>query len=672
MPCSTPPAPDSTLEGALKTMTRSLLKWGAPMLGLACLAAALSLVASVDYSRFSVRAEPAGGSRDFPIKNPIDRFIFQRLEEDKIQPSLLCSDEEFLRRVYLDVCGVIPPRGDAKEFLADRTAEKRAKLIDKLLKSERYADHWAVLWGDLFREHTNSKPQEGTERGSYREWLQSALRRNLPYDQFVKELVTPTGSSDDNAAVNFYLRDPESRVETVNTISNVLMGTRLACAQCHDHPFDKWQQSDFHGMMAFFGRTVLAPDPVATLLRVEADKKLPDEARKLLEPQFKEAHELASKEKDKLKTELAAGGGEGMGMGMMGAMAGMGKGRDAMREIEKSLTPQQAQQAKQTFQRNQVRQVLDKPMGDYRMPAEGDGQNKKKNGEVVQPAFPWDMSKKAPERGSRRVALAEFLVTNRQFAQVQVNRLWAQLMGKGIVDPVDDFRPKNPPSHPELLDYLADELVKSKFDNHHVLRLLLNSSTYQRTSLPTSNNRSDTTLFSRQKLKRLTAEQMFDSILVATGKEKGLAGTAAGEIVGKMKERYGGKDTVVQWASDMPTPSRTGTFLNTFNQPTRDETMVQRDDSGSIPQALELLNGSALNNAVKSSPLVKQLMDTKLAPNQVACELYLSAMSRNPNNQEMAAAANVLSRAKDDKEKREMIEDILWALLNAREFAFVR
>ncbi|HYG74051.1 MAG TPA: DUF1549 and DUF1553 domain-containing protein [Planctomycetota bacterium] len=654
-------------------MIRSQLRLFAPLLGLVLLAAALSVVASIDYSSLRAAAEPAAtGVRNFPIKNPIDKFILQRLQEDKIETSGLCSDEEFLRRAYLDVCGVIPSRAQTKEFLADRSSDKRAKLIDKLLKSERYADHWAVLWGDLLREHTNSRPQEGTERGSYREWLQSALRRNLPYDQFVKELLTSTGSSDDNAAVNFFLRDSESRVETVNTIANIFMGTRLSCAQCHDHPFDKWQQTDFHGMMAFFGRTVVGPDPVATLLRVEQAKRLPEEARKLLEPHFKEAHEMAAKEKEKLKSELASGGG-GMGMGMMGAMAGMGKGRDAMREIEKSLTPQMAQQVRQVFQQNQVRQVLDKPLGEYKMPSEGDSQDKKKKGgDIVQPTFPWDLSKKVPATGSRRVALAEFLVTNRQFAQVQVNRLWAQLMGRGIVDPVDDFRAKNPPTHPELLDYLADEFVKNKFDNHHILRLILNSSAYQRSSVPTMNNRSDTTNYSHQKLRRLTAEQMFDSILVATGREKGLAGTPTGDIAGRIKERVAPRDAGVQWASDLPTPARTGTFLNTFNQPTREETIVKRDDSGSIPQALEMLNGQAINNAVKNSPLVKELADSKLHPNQIACELYLSVLSRNPSNTEMSTAATILNRAADAKEKREIIEDLMWAMLNAREFAFVK
>ena len=141
-------------------------------------------------------------------------------------------------------------------FLADRSPDMRSKLVESLLKSERYAEHWEVLWGDLLREHTQSKAQEGTERGSYRTFpARGAQYEHAHHDAFARRLITASGETrEDNPAVNFYLRDENDRVETANNVATVFMGTRMACAQCHDHPFDKWTQQDFHSLMSFFGR----------------------------------------------------------------------------------------------------------------------------------------------------------------------------------------------------------------------------------------------------------------------------------------------------------------------------------------------------------------------------------------------------------------------------------
>ena len=659
-----------------KAFRRSL----APMLGLATLCAAFVLLINAAPSQVS--ADPATvGAADFPVRNDIDKHILLRLQEEKIQPSALCTDEEFLRRVYLDICGVVPSLAQAKAFLSDRSpGDKRGKLVDSLLKSERYADHWAVIWGDMLREHTNSKQQEGTERGSYREWLQESLASNMPYDKFARDLISATGLSEDNGAVNFYLRDENNRIETANTVSTVFMGSRMACAQCHDHPFDKWTQQDFHSLMAFFSRTSLAPDMTSTLLRMEKDKRIPADVRELLEPHFKDAHEADKKrdEASKLKGELAgANAGMGMGMGGMGEMGmmmgGMGKGRDIMKELDKDLPPEKAARMKQLIQNNIIKRVFDRPLGEYNMPTDGDGQNKKKNGkgEVVAPVFPWDPKKKAAPTDARRTALASFVTGSHQFSVVQVNRLWAQLMGRGLVDPTDDFREKNPPSHPEILEYLAAEFVKSKFDNQHVLRLILNSSTYQRSSMPNSSNRKDETLFSHMRLKKLTAEQVFDSILVATGRDKGLADVKGGNalaLLERIKNRRNNNETKqeIQWAVDLPTPARTGTFMNTFNQSSREQINVVREDDGSISQALELLNGRALNDQVRASPLTKSLITAKKSAQEIATDLYLAVLSRPPTANELRFAVTAMKGAPT----QDSVEDLHWALLNAREFVF--
>ncbi len=631
----------------------------------------------------AVQAEPQASNPD--IKNPIDKFILQRLDAEKITPSPLCTDEEFVRRIYVDVCGVVPTSSQVKGFLADRTPDKRAKLIDALLKSPRYAESWSVVWSDMLREHSNSKPKEGTERGSYREWVREALSKNMPYDQFARELITATGNAEVNAAANFYLRDEGNRVETVNTVSTVFMGTRMACAQCHDHPFDKWTQQDFHSVMAFFGRVNVQPDPVATLLKIEAnEKRLPEEGRKLLEPYFKEAHEAQDKVKLKAQTlaapgaenNAAMGGGMGKEMGMGGKDMGMempmlGSRKNVLAEIDKTASKETAQALKKAFQQHQSRIVIERPNGDYHMPAEGDGAKKKgqNGGDVVPAIFPWDPTKKAEGPGSRRKALAEFVTGSRQFAAVEVNRLWFQVMGHGIVDPIDDFREKNAPSHPELLDYLTDEFIQSKFDNQHVLRLIFNSSTYQRSTIPTTNNRSDATLYSHMKLRRMSAEEMFDSILVATGHDNGLEGMTLDIKSLAQKARYTDKKQEMLWAADLPTPARTGSFMNLFNQPNREQTTVKRDDAGSISQALELMNGRTINDAVRNSPLAASLISEKASPQQVITELYLSALSRQPSVRELNFLGATI---KNGTVTREWIDDTYWSLLNSREFTFIK
>jgi hypothetical protein len=641
---------------------------------LAVSAAVLSIVQAVRPA-FFVRAD--GNNGDFPIRNPIDRHVLMRLDQEKIPPSPLCSDEEFIRRAYLDVCGSVPPRAEVTRFMSDKASDKRDKLVDALLASERYSEHWSVMWSDLLREHSNSNRREGTQRGSYREWLQEALRRNMPYDQFARELIVASGSADENGAVNFYLRDENNRVETVNTVATVFMGTRMSCAQCHDHPFDKWTQNDFHNLAAYFGRTNVNIDAVQTLLKLEENKRLPDEVRKIMEPYFVEAHEALKKEEaaEKLgKLKEAGAGGDGMGMNGMQMMAMNGKPRNYMKEIEDKLTKVQAEQAKKIIQNSQVRQVVERPNGDYRMPAEGDGAKKDKKGaEIVPAVFPWNSARKSTGPGSRRRALADAIVTDRQFAAVQVNRIWAQLMGRGIVDPVDDFREKNPPSHPELLSYLTDEFIKAKFDNKFIIKLIMNSSTYQRSSTANASNKSDTTLYSHHRLRRMTAEQVFDSILVATGRENGIADSRifarnAPELKGK-GPNAGAKKIEVQWAADLPTPARTGTFMNTFNQPNREQVQVSRDQDGSIAQALEMLNGRAINDAIRSSPVIADLLDRKMGSNEVITELYQSVLTRNPSTDEVGFATKLM---KGGVVTREWIEDLYWALLNSREFMFVK
>lgn len=651
----------------------------APLLSLSLLCGMVALYIAAG----SANAEPLGGAA-FSIKNPIDKFIKAALDEQKVQPSPLSTDEEFLRRAYLDLCGVIPPGDTVHAFISDTNPNKRAKAIDSLLNSKRYAEHWATQWCDMLREQTNAKNGQGTIRGSYRTWIEETFEKNMPYDQFARSLLTATGGANDTGAVNFYLRDAKGNnidtVETVNLVAGVFMGTRMACAQCHDHPFDKWQQTDFHSLMAYFNRTRTVPDMVDTLLRIEKDEKnLPKDLAEILAPHIAKAKELAASPEKKAMMTASLGATKGKGGDMMSMDAMMdaqmsmfGKNLNLRKEIDAKLPKEEQQRANNIIRNHEIRNIVEAPAGEYHMPTDGDGADKKKKsgGEVVKPTFPWNPALETPTNITRRAALADQLVSTPQFASVQVNRIWSQLLGKGIVDPIDDFRPKNAPSHPEMLEYLTQEFVKSKFDNKHIIRLIMNSSTYQLSSAPTTQNRADKQLFSHQNLKRLTAEQVFDSILVATGKTQGVddpkeIGTMN---MGKRKNYRANDAKGIQWAADLPTPSRPGNFMNTFNQPQRDQSVFERETSGSIPQSLEMMNGGTVATAVRNSPIIAGLVKDKASAKEAVEELYLWSLSRMPSSSELSTASRFIGEAPT----RDTLEDLQWALLNAREFMFVK
>lgn len=573
---------------------------------------------------------PAGGSG-------VDAFVNARIRSSGYSPAAKCTDEEFVRRAYLDVVGVIPTALAVKAFLADRSSDKRAKLIDQLLTDERYGQHWATIWGDLLREHSNSDQAEGTYPGSYRAWLKKALNDNLPYDKFVGALVTAEGRADQSGAVNFYLRDVGDRVETTNTVASAFMGTRMSCAQCHDHPFDTWEQKDFTGLQAFFSRTRVSMDMQATLERMQKEENVPAEYKTHIAGFLKAAGAL----KD-----------EKGGKGRRGGDYRQIKALEA--EVAKALGQEKGEAFRNMLYRYRVNTVTENSGG-------GGGA-----------AFPWDPSKTSSGKGGLREDLVKFLVASPRFAEVQANRVWSKLMGRGLVEPVDDFRAKNPPTHPELLQYLAQVLVDAKFDSKALIKTIMLSDAYQRSSVAAGKSAEDTDCYSYRRLRRMTAEQLYDSIMVATGLKPGVAPPGAKAIGNNpmmQMQMKGGGDDDRGWAFDQRTPAQAGNFLHTFNQPDRDQLTTDRDPSVSIIQALELFNGRAINRAVgDEDSLGNRLVKARVNVKDLIGELYLATLSRYPNGAEYGAAVGYLRGTPT----RKTVEDLHWALLNTREFMFIR
>lgn len=495
------------------------------------------------------REKPVPPKTSLLTNNEIDQFIAERWQAERVRWASLSSDEQFLRRVYLDLTGVTPTL-DEVGALIKRGRPNRAAIIDQLLASPRYADHWTTFWGDLLREETNIR---GAAPFAFRDYIRDSLKANKPFDQFVSELITAEGDTSQNPAALFFMRHDGDAEELTITLTQTFLGTQLKCAQCHDHKFEPWLQKDFEGMRDFW----------------------------------------------------------------------RGTRRQRIRE-----------------------ETVNRPRG----------------GTVTVPIFEVTTRREGsgrfltgdePELGGGREALAAMMTDRRNpyFARVIVNRLWAKLMGAGLVEPVDEFSPANPPSHPELLDWLAIDFIENGYDLKRTLRLICNSRTYQLETtggVVAGEQGLEKRLFQRMPLKRLTAEQLHDSILTTTG------------LLGR--DRW-------EPAVEQVYPPRAGSFLATFNAHDR-QTIHERSSEATIQQALELMNGAFLNSAVRigaDHPLTAWMRETKDADVLIE-RLYWHTLTRAPTKAEEKLARQHLSSA---GWSLDAWSDLHWALINTREYMFV-
>ena len=490
----------------------------------------------------------------FPENNFIDGLVLKKLKKLNIAPSDLCSDSDYLRRVYLDVIGTLPTAEEARRFLADKRPNKRELLVDELLDRPEYADFWALKWADLLRV---DRQVLGHKRAyAFYRWIRESLATNKPFDQFTRELLTAEGPLEETGPANFY-KVTKKPGETASTLSQVLLGVRIACAECHHHPFDRWSQTDYFGMTAFF-----APVTVKTSPRGES--------------------------------------------------------------------------------------VLS--MGDpvTRHP---------RSGETIQPyALATTMPDKAP-LGDRRIVLAEWMTSpqNPWFARNLANRVWAHMMGRGLVEPIDDVRDTNPPSNPELLDALAKNVGDTKFDMKKLIRTIAKSRTYQLSSKPNATNEKDEMNYSRSLFRRVEAEVMLDMVSQTLGVPEKFGGTPTGTRA------------IQLWDSKV-----THYFLKLYGRPLRlTACECERITEPSVSQVLHLLNAPEIQAKLshERGNIAKWVREKK-SDADLADELYLTFYSRLPDDAERKASVQHLAR--DPMQRRQAAEDLAWTLMNTLEFVFKR
>lgn len=547
-------------------------------------------------------------NRPFPVTfphNKIDEFVTAKLRKLNIHPSKLCSDADFIRRVQLDVIGTLPTADETREFLADRSPDKRTQLIDRLLERPEYAMYWGMKFSDWTGNSKYINNKAILSNWMWQQWIEDKLSRNVSYDEIAYGHVCATSlegrpreaflaeaksilhkasgryNYDDDGTyarrrtnelfwTNVERRNPDTMVlQTANSF----LGLRLECAQCHNHPFDRWTQKDFNQFKSFF-MAVRYCDP--------ADGK---EKR------------------------------TGRGYGVESLEAGVNS-----RYV------------------STVRKTPPKILGGREVPYVEGGPD-------------------------IRVALWEWMCApdNPFFAPSFVNRVWDHYFGTGIVDPADDFNQGNPPSNPQLLDWLAKDFIKHKFDIKHLHRSILNSRTYQLSWEPNASNRLDKKNFSHARLRRMPAEVLIDAIADVTGVPnnfgrlpKDRPQRAVGQAMPPL--RYGA--------------SRGGYAMKIFGRPDREKTCdCERSNEPSVAQALYLINDqdvvSKLDDRNARLPkLLKSIKDDR----ELVVELYLTALSRFPTDEELQQQ---LEHVAGSDSRADGMKDVLWTLLNVREFVFV-
>jgi hypothetical protein len=511
---------------------------------------------------------------DAPRNNYIDDHVLRKLENLRIPPSPSATDAEFIRRVYLDAAGILPTPEEVKRFVEDKAADKRAKLIDKLLERPEFVDYWAYKWSDLLLITTRRLPQPAV--WSFYGYVRQSVADNKPWDRFAHEIVTAKGNTLHNGAANYFVLHKDIS-DLTETTSLTFLGTSITCCRCHNHPLEKWTQDQYWSMANLFSRVGL-------------------------------------------------------------------KNGDRGGDVS----------------------VFTQPDGDVPHLRKG----------VPMPPAPLD-AKPLPLDGTqdRREYFADWLTApeNPYFARALVNRVWRNFMGRGLVEAEDDLRATNPPTNPELLDALAKDFVAHKYDVKYLIRTILNSAAYQRTSKPVAGNETDDRFYSHYLIRRLSAEVILDAYSQVTNVPTPFTQVSANVPGDSVK--YDGYPLGTR-ALQLPDSLVVSPFLDAFGRPERAQTCsCERQQDSSVGQALHVNNGKTLNDKIRAKgSRVEAWANEKVGDEDAVRRLYLLALCREPSAAEMKKFKALLAEAAADSQatRREALEDLFWGVLSSKEFLFNR
>ncbi len=519
------------------------------------------------YSRLTVPFPNSVSSTaydQFPRRNFIDDLALAKWKSLHIAPSKLADDATFLRRAYLDSAGILPTSEEVENFLADTSADKRSKLVERLFERDEFVDYWAYKWSDLLL--VSSRRLNSTAMWAFYDWIRASVKSNKPWNEFAREIFLSSGSTRQNGALNYFVlhKDP---IEMSENATQAFLGQRITCARCHNHPLEKWTQTQYYQMANLFSRVGVkngsAPGENVVFAKMSGDVLHPRLARPL-------------------------------------------------------------------------------------PPAPLDA-----------PSIPLD----SPV--DRRTVFADWLTRpqNAMFARTIVNRVWANFMGRGLVDPVDDLRATNPSSNEELLSSLSKDFVEHGYDVRRLIRLIMNSSVYQLSSEANAGNQSDNIYYSKHIIRRLTAEVILDAMSQVTGAPTSFSGYPPGTR-----------------ALQLPDTQVKSEFLTSFGRPPRNICdAAERSSDPTVAQALHVINGDTLNKKLTAPEgTIALFLKLGLSDRRILEYMYLSAFSRYPTDAErqtLAAALDQAKLAKGTEEARrdahrQALEDMVWAMLTSKEFLF--
>jgi len=512
----------------------------------------------------------------FEPKTVVDQFTAKKWKELGLVPSEICTDEQFARRVYLDITGSLPTPTQITAFIADTDATKRDKLVDKLCDSPEYAFFFANKWADVLRVKRRALAERASGTFAFHEWIREQIAADLPYSDFVRGVLGASGD-ERKSPPTVWFKEIEKPENFVDDVSQVFLGQRLACANCHHHPYEKWSQDDYWGLAAFYGRI----------------------GRKEIRPPGPNGN-------------------------------------------------------------NQIQVIFSKATGTVTNKRTGKPADMKPlDGEPIVVSAEDDPRQK----------LVDWMVDpkNPFFAKAVANRYWAHFFGRGIVDPLDDMRVTNPPSNPELLDALAKNLLDNKFSLKALVKTICKSRTYQLSSTPNDFNNTDKQAYARYYPKRLQAEVLLDALCQATDSPT----------------RFGGlpsdKNAPVR-AIMLPDESFGSYFLDVFGRPQRISACeCERVNEANLAAVLHLLNSDEVQQKItRPGGRIDKLAaaEDKRPDADKVDELFLWVLCRKPTAEDKKVALAHIEQqlAKNPTNanvaRKAAYENILWALVNTKEFVF--
>lgn len=588
----------------------------------------------------------------------IDELILRDLRSKKISATREADDNTYVRRLYLTIIGRIPTHQELTSFLEDRDSQKRDKLVQSLLGSEGYVNHQINWWSDMLRIQDRPQGLNINAGGIYREWLRQALRENKPYDDIVRELVGSNGSLyGGSPAVSFYLRDRGMQEDNLSHTIRVFLGTRLQCAMCHDHPFDRWTQKEFYELTAFTSGI--------GQVRIKNYQQVYSKLNKVIRDNPNPSTGIFNNWRNQVRDSLAIGLESN----------GTGKIKLPVDFAESNGNPGDEVYAKAIF--------TPKPVFDPKLP-----------------------------NSESRIVFAEWLTSedNPRFTTMIANRVWKNIFGAGLIEPIDTMMDDTLPSNPELMKYLERLLVSVDYDIKEYIRILVNTKLFQRQSLKEDFKSLEEYTFAGPMVRRMTGEQLWDSLVTLVYNDidessriylhnqqdytpiyeryKGMTGEEIYADFEMLVEKHPGnrnfiqviqkessdytqtkpiKDRGLVRGSYLQYPAPGGHLIRQFGGSDK----LQIDNSNSEPnttQVLNLLNGFVEKNilANKGADFIELMKDEKSKAKQIE-NVFLSILGREPNSRELTDLKPFL-----DDEDPNSYKHVAWILLNSHEFMFIQ